>query len=198
MPTVFHQWPLPTLVALALVVASVVLVRRAVRRFRRLRRDLWAAMNAVARGWTFLPASPAIHARVWLPRSGRDVALVRRDVRRDLTGAARAVTAGRKAGRPVQMLDSVVRRLSAQAHALDVDLQVIGAEPDRRVRRQLLAAQEEPVRVLRRACAQIRRGVMLAGAATNEPLLGGLKDDLDDEMVTLGLRARVYRELAGR
>ncbi|MGZ6827875.1 MAG: hypothetical protein ACXVGH_13895, partial [Mycobacteriales bacterium] len=129
---------------------------------------------------------------------GRDVAVARRDLRAEVTGAKRAVAAGRQARRPVDGLDSIVRELRAQAHALDVDLSVIATEPDRGIRRQLLAAQQERIALVRRACGQVRRGVVLAGAATTAPLLRAVVDELNDEVLGLGLRARAYAELTRR
>jgi hypothetical protein len=115
-----------------------------------------------------------------------------------VTGAIRAVAAGRQAGRPVEALGSIARRLDEQARALDVDLAVIAAEPDPRSRSRLLAAQEDRVILLRRACAEVRRGVLLAGTATTAPLLASMVDELNDEVILLGLRARAYAELTHR
>jgi hypothetical protein len=122
---------------------------------------------------------------------------VRRDLITDVIGAQRAVAVGRDAGRPVHGLDSIVRRLSEQARALDVDLRVVAAEPDRGLRRRLLAGQAERVALLRHACGQVRQGVLLAGSATTAPLLGPLVEELDEELLALGLRAHAYRELVG-
>jgi hypothetical protein len=142
-------------------------------------------------------APARVKARAAVPGPGRDVAVVRRDVRAEVTGAERAVSTGRQAGRPVEGLGSIVRRLREQAHALDVDLAVIASEPDRRIRRQLLAAQGERVVLLRRACGEVRRGVLLAGSATTAPLLSSMMNELNDEVIALGLRARAYAELTG-
>ncbi|MCU1593754.1 MAG: hypothetical protein JWO12_1146 [Frankiales bacterium] len=144
-----------------------------------------------------LSAPMRVRARAAVPGPGREVAVVRRALRADVAGADRSVSTGRQAGRPVEGLGSIVRRLREQAHVLDVDLAVIASEPDRRVRQQLLRTQDGRVLLLRRACAEVRRGVLLAGSATTAPLLSSMVDDLNDEVIALGLRARAYAELTG-
>jgi hypothetical protein len=169
------------LVSALLVGTAVLTVRWA---WRRTRRAVSVAVSARTN-----------RVRAVVPGPGREVAALRRDLQADVAGAGRAVTAGRQAGRPVEALGGITRRLAEQARALDVDLAVIGAEPDRSARRQLLAAQQERVALLRRSCAQVRRGVLLAGSVTTAALLPSLVADLDDEVVLLGLRARAYAEL---
>jgi hypothetical protein len=127
----------------------------------------------------------------------REVATVRRDLLADLTGAKRAVAAGREAGRPMARLDSVVCRLTEQARQLDVDLLVVAAEPDPLERRGLLAAQADRVALFRRACGEVRRGVLLAGSTSTGPLLTSMGADLNDEIFALGLQAQAYQEPPG-
>lgn len=177
-------------VGLLLVGISVLTIRWA---WRRARRAVTRRLRAVGAGGS----NPA--GVVWLraasPGAGRAVAIVRRDLRRDVTGAVRAVDVGRRAGRPVEALGAIARRLDEQAKVLDVDLAVLAAEPDPRTRRRLLAAQEGRISLLRRACGEVRRGVLLAGTTTTAPLLASMVDDLNDEIILLGLRARAYAEL---
>ncbi len=163
--------------------------RRACRAVRRRRGLLLPAL---------LPAGARPWVRATLPGSTLDVATLRRELRDDLRGAASAVEAGRRARRPVDGLSAVLPRLVEQARALDLDLRVVASEPDRARRRQLLAVQADRVRVLRVACAEVRRGVLLAGSATPAPLLPQLMEDVEDEVTALGLRARAYEELAAR
>jgi hypothetical protein len=127
----------------------------------------------------------------------REVATVRRDLLADLTGAKRAVAAGREAGRPMARLDSVVCRLTEQARQLDVDLLVVAAEPDPLERRGLLAAQADRVALFRRVYGEVRRGVLLAGSTSTGPLLTSMGADLNDEIFALGLQAQAYQEPPG-
>jgi hypothetical protein len=138
-----------------------------------------------------------VAAQSRLPGSSRAAAAVRRDLDRDLRGAAQAVAAGLAAGRPVEPLRTITIRLRRTAADIDVDLAVIAAEPDPVVQRQLLAEQAERVASVRRACAQVRRGVLLAGSATTGPLLDQVVEELGDEIIRLGLWAQAHRELHG-
>ena len=144
-----------------------------------------------------LTASARIRAVAAVPGPARQAAVIRRDLRADLTGAQRAVSTGRRAGRPIQSLDSIMQGLHEHARDLDVDLALIASEPDRRTRQQLLAAQHERVQFLRQACRQVRRVVQLAGSAIPAPLLRSLIDELNDEVTALSLKARAYAELTG-
>jgi hypothetical protein len=144
-----------------------------------------------------LTSAARVRVQAVVPGAGREVAVVRHGLRTDIAGAHRAVSTGVQAGRPVEGLNGIVRRLREQARALDVDLAVIASEPDRRTRRQLLAAQSDRVTLLRCACAEVRRGVLVAGSATTAPPLHSMVDDLNEEITALGLRARAYAELSG-
>lgn len=155
------------------------------------------ALPAAVHGWARHPAA-AVHLWAVLPGPGRAIARVRRELALDVRGARRAVTAGRDAGRPVQGLQSVLARLTEQARALDVDLAVIGNEPDRLARQRLLGAQAERLTLLRRACAEVRRAVLLAGSVSTQGLLRSMENDLNDEVIALALRARAYVELTGQ
>lgn len=140
----------------------------------------------------------AVHLHAALPGPSGAIARVRRELARDVRGAGRAVTAGRAAHRPVEGLQSVLARLAEQARALDVDLAVIGNEPDRRARQRLLAGQAERLTLLRRACAEVRRAVLLSGSISTRELLRSMENDLNDEVIALALRARAYAELTDR
>lgn len=144
-----------------------------------------------------LTSAARVRGQAAVPGPGREVAVVRRDLRADIAGADRAVSTGGKAGRPVEGLDNIVRRLREQAWALDVDLALIASEPDRRTRRHLLAAQTDRVVLLRRACGEVRRGVLIAGSANTAPLLHSTVEELNEEVTALALRARAYAELSG-
>jgi len=212
MPHVLQVLVVLALLALASTAVAVLTVRWA---FRRARRALLARVTAVlgrgrqaasrpgpdpllaqaARLLTARTSATAAPIRACVPGPGREVALMRRDLAREVGGAARAVTAGWRDGRPVEGLASIVGRLSQQARSVDVDLAVAAAEPDRGARGALLAAQAERLVLIRRACMQVRRGVTLAGSATTAPLLDAVLEELDDEVVALGLRVDAYREL---
>jgi len=137
----------------------------------------------------------AVTIQAWLPGHNRAVATVRRDLHHDVSGAARAVAVGMQAGRPVQPLAAITARLQHSAADLDVDLAVIAADPDPARCRRMLVQQDDRVHALQRACEQVRTGVLLAGSATNGALLPALIDDLNDEVLRLGLWASARHEL---
>jgi hypothetical protein len=139
----------------------------------------------------------AVTVQAWLPGRSRAVAVVRRDLQRDLRASHRSVAVGLEAGRPVQPLAAIMGRLQSSVAALDVDLAVIAAEPNGSLRRQLLAEQGERIHGLRRAFEQVRRGVLLAGSVTSGPLFPVVVDDLNDEVIRLGLWAKAHHELHG-
>lgn len=145
-----------------------------------------------------LAPAPSLCLQAWLPGRSRAVAAVRRDLHRDVRSANQAVRSGLEAGRPVQSLAAIAARLQRSAVGLDTDLAVIAAEPDGAERSQLLRQQHERIETVRRACQQLRRGVLLAGSATTGPLLPTVVDDLNDEVIRLGLWAAAHRELNGR
>jgi hypothetical protein len=143
-------------------------------------------------------SATGVRVRACIPAPGRDVAVIRRDLRRDVQGAERAVVAGLQAHRPVEGLHLVMGRLADQARALDVDLTIIGNEPDRRARQYLLTAQDERLALLRKACGEVRRAVLLAGSISTMPLLQSMENDLNDEVIALALQTRAYAELSRR
>lgn len=145
-----------------------------------------------------LPGRGLVEVWAWLPGPARQVTAIRRDLRRDVAAAVRAVQAGRAAGRPVQELVPLTGRLRRAAAELDLDLSVIAAEPDGAGRGDLLAAERERIAVLRRSCSQLRRAVLLAGSATSGAQLPRLVDEVDDELVRLCLWAQAHAELLGR
>ena len=167
---------------------------------RRLGRTALARL-AVARrqpARLLLPGRGLVEIRAWLPGPARQVTAIRRDLGRDVAAAVRAVQAGRAAGRPVEELVPLTARLRRAAAELDLDLSVIAAEPDEIGREDLLAAERERIAVLRRSCSQLRRAVLLAGSATSGAQLPQLVDEVDDELVRLGLWAQAHAELLGR
>lgn len=206
---------LATLVPGALVITAVLLLTGAwllvlsLRRLRARLRDRVAAMLGHCVHSQVSAASPGKHPLVnvtrrqavtlqsWLPGRSHAVAGLRCDLHRDVRGATQAVAVGLEAGRPVQSLSAVANRLQRSAASIDVDLAIIAAEPDVSRRRDLLAEQHERIETVRRACEQVRRGVLLAGSATTGPLLPGVVDDLNDEVIRLGLWARAHHELQG-
>ena len=195
---------LGTLVLIALVVlASAWLLRRAVSRLRaRLRAAVGAAVDRRAEprvsSLRKVSRRQAVVVQSMLPGRARAVAALRRDLHRDVQGAAEAVAVGLEAGRPVQPLAAIASRLQRSAASIDVDLAIVGAEPDPRRRRALLDDQQARIETVRRACEQVRRGVLLAGSVTTGALLPGVVDDLNDEVIRLGLWAKAHHELQGR
>lgn len=170
---------------------------------RRLGRTALARLAAVKRptrqpARSLLPGRGLVEIRAWLPGPARQVTAIRRDLGRDVAAAVRAVQAGRTAGRPVEELVPLTARLRRAAAELDLDLSVIAAEPDAIGRGDLLAAERERIAVLRRSCSQLRRAVLLAGSATSGAQLPQLVDEVDDELVRLGLWAQAHAELLGR
>lgn len=131
-----------------------------------------------------------------MPGPGRAVAVLRRDLRRDVVGTEQAVQIGLAAGRPVHPLVGIVERLAQHAAALDVDLAVIATEPTASRRRRLLGAQRERVEVVHRALGQVRQGVLVSGVAVDEAVPAPVLADLDRELTTLRFRAEAYQELA--
>jgi len=209
------------LVALALSVTGALLVRRAVRRLRRtVRVRITAArsssalpvlsrrIGAQAEVWTSPPlqpradrrsaltVGPLLSARAWLPGPTRAVSQVRRDLHRDVTATSRALRAARKAGRPIQDLESSVAKLAGHARELQLDLWVIAAEPDRGVRAQMLPEHAARAEVIRHTCANVRAAVLSAGSTNNEPALRQIVDDINDAVSAIDLRARAYQELS--
>lgn len=184
---------------LAAVATAVVLCVWAVRRLRRgVRTRLATLRSAPLQRRPMAFGRGLVEVQAWLPGPARQVAAVRRDVRRDVAAAVRAVQAGRAAGRPVDELVPLTGRLRRAAANLDLDLSVIGSEPAAADRRELLAAEGQRIAVLGRSCGQVRRAVLLAGSATTGPLLPQLVDELDDQLVRLSLWAQAHAELSGR
>ncbi|MCW2599764.1 MAG: hypothetical protein JWM02_1593 [Frankiales bacterium] len=187
------------LTAAFLLLAFWLLVRGARRLRTRLSRRVFAVLGAHRRWSAPLPParSRVVTLQAWLPGRARPVAALRRDLHRDVHGAVRAVEVGLEAGRPVRPLAAIGTRLQRTAFDLDVDLAVIAAEPDLTRRRALLDEQADRIQALRHACAQVRRGVLLAGSATTGPLLPVVMGDINDEVVRLDLWAKAHRELQG-
>ena len=141
-------------------------------------------------------ATYVLQARCWLPTRTRRIDLVRLQLRQDIDAACGVVDAGLRAGRPVEQLQPACRHLRQAAVQVDLDLLVIGAEPDPVHREAMLGGLAERRRMLTEACAQLRHAVLLAGDPAADPLLAQTVDDLRDEMNLLRLRAEAYRELA--
>lgn len=210
-----------TLVPLALGVVGALFVRRAIRRVRRslLVRIAAARTNSPLSVWsgptggqpdawsapplqprpgqlTAAAAGPKLAARAWLPGPTRAVSVVRRDLHRDVAATSRALRAARKAGRPVHELESSVAMLAEHARQLQLDLQIIAAEPDREVRGQLLSAHAAHASLIRRTCANVRAAVLSDGSTYGEPALGQVVDSVNDALIRADLTARAYRELS--
>jgi hypothetical protein len=141
-------------------------------------------------------ATYLLHARCWLPTRTRRIDLLRVELRRDVDTACGAVDAGLRAGRPVEELRPACRYLRQAAAHVDLDLLVIGAEPDPVRREAMLGGLDERRRMISEACAQLRHAVLLTSDPAADPLLAQIVDDLRDEMNLLRLRAEAYRELA--
>lgn len=202
-----------TLLAVTAVVMGVGcwLLLRAARRVRtRVSRRVQTVRGGVVRQ-TGVPAPwagqvPALPTRraflssmsARLPGPKREVTQVRRDLQREMQGAAQAVHLGLRDGRPVAPLARLVGHLQRSATELDTDLAVVAADPDRTRQVGLVAEQRPRIDALLRACEQVRRGVLLAGSATSGPILPGILDELDDEVIRLGLWSQAHRELHGR
>jgi hypothetical protein len=137
-----------------------------------------------------------LQARCWLPTRTRRIDILRLDLRRDIDATCGVVDAGLRAGRPLEQLQPACRYLRQAAAQVDLDLLVIGAEPDPVHREGMLGDLAERRRMLTEACAQLRHAVLLAGDPAAGPLLAQTVDDLRDELNLLRLRAEAYRELA--
>lgn len=129
-------------------------------------------------------------------RPGDEVSRLRGDLRADVTGTLAMLGAAARAGRPVSSLSAIAGRLSGHARQLDVELALVGAEPDRSLQGDQLADVAGRAAELRAACAQVRAGVLAAGGASRTPL-AGLAEEIEHEVTGLRLRARAYQELAG-
>jgi hypothetical protein len=143
-------------------------------------------------------AVPPVWAESYFPGRGREVALLRRDLRRDVAATRRVIVAAGRGGRPVQELNRGFAELSAQAQVLDLDLQVIAAEPEAKARRLLLATPAERVGMIHRACAEVRGALLSGGSAAGEPGLRRIIGDLEDEIAGVVLQAQAYRDLSAR
>ncbi|GAC1610771.1 MAG: hypothetical protein NVS3B26_19420 [Mycobacteriales bacterium] len=139
-----------------------------------------------------------LRSRALLPGAQHDIDRLRQALRADVNGAVRAIRAGEQAGRPLLGLGTVAGRLEEQARALDVDLAVLAAEPDRDIRRTLLARHSDRVASLRHDCRQLRHGVVLAGGSTPASIPSAVTSELNDEIIALSLRAQAFQELSDR
>jgi len=211
------------LIALAGSVSVALLIRHALRRLQRAARTRIDAArsnrplsvasrpsNRQAAAWT-LPAfptsrdlvtartlGPALSARAHVPGAAGAIARLRRDLNRDVTATSHAMRAARRAGRPVDGLDSSLAALVQQARELQRDLRIIAAEPDRTVRAQMLVAHAARATLIQRACAQVRTALLEERSTPHESTLQRIVDDIDDAVTAVGLRMRAYRELSRR
>lgn len=151
------------------------------------------ASGLVGRG----PRRGLVEVRAWLPGPVGRVPALRRDLVRDVDAAARAVQAGAAAGRPVEVLVPLVRRLRRAAGELDLDLSVIGGELWSAERERLMAGEQPRLDAVHRSCRQVRRAVLLAGSAASGPTLHEVERELDEELVRLGLWSQAHAELLG-
>jgi hypothetical protein len=191
-----------TVIALgAMTLLTVVVIRRVVRarrpRFARIldwppATDLPPRQRSTFAG---IASRGLLPLRAVLPGPTRSIAALRWELTRDADAATRAVAAGIAAGRPVEQLHGATRRVVGVARETCLDLAVIGSEPDRAVRDALMIEQTDRIQALRRACAQIRRGVLLAGGTSTATLPRHLLDELDEEIDRLRLCAEAYHHL---
>ncbi|MCW2524012.1 MAG: hypothetical protein JWO63_2347 [Frankiales bacterium] len=199
------------LVAVGCVIVAL-LIRRATRRLRRAAWALLAWRRPTDRrlgGWKLSPLAvgdflaaraqgPAMTTRALLPGAAGTVWRVRRDLRREVTAAAQALRLSRRAGRPVDGLDGSVAALARQAQDLDLDLRLIAAEPDRRVRARMLAGHAARAKLIQRTCAQVRTALLAEGSASNETTLQRVVEEAGDAVSAAQSRARAYRDLSRR
>ncbi|GAC1445440.1 MAG: hypothetical protein NVSMB55_26570 [Mycobacteriales bacterium] len=141
-------------------------------------------------------SSGRLRTRALLPGATHEIDRLRYRLLTDVRGTVKAIRLGEQTGRPLVGLGSIAARLEGQAHALDTDLAVIAAEPDRVIRQTLLAAQQDRVTGLRHSCRQLRHGVLLAGHSTSASVRSVLTDELNEEVLALHLRAQAFRELS--
>ena len=201
-------------------VGVALVIRRAVRRLRRAVRARIGAARTMSVGSrpadrhvgaenlaplrvaadlvAFRAQGPALSTRAYLPGPVGAVCRVRRDLHREVASTSRVVRAARRAGRPADELDSCVAELVGQAKQLDLDLQIIAAEPDRSVRAQTLSAHTARAMVIQRTCAQVRSSVLAQGSGSNHSTLQRIVEDVDDAVTAADLRVQAYRELSGR
>jgi hypothetical protein len=220
MRTLAELMLISVLVVLGVSAIAAVLIRRAVRRLRRnpfvrvaheagQRLRSYAAYRPVGDGRSprrlappgyggEVVAASVLLARSWLPGPAADVTRVRLALQRDVTATWRSVRAARSAGRPVHEFERRMTTLAAHAEALQVDLQIIAAEPDSSAKARLLVAPLERADLIRHGCAQIRAGLLEHGSAATEPALHRLVDDINEAATGARLRASAFEELSRR
>jgi hypothetical protein len=137
-----------------------------------------------------------LQARCLLPIRTRRIDILRLELRQDVDATCGVVDAGLRAGRPVEQLQPACRYLRQAAAQVELDLLVVGGEPDPVHREAMLGGLAERRLMVTEVCAQLRHAVLLAGDPAAGPLLAQTVDDLRDEMNLLRLRAEAYRELA--
>lgn len=213
-----------TLVAALLAVVSGVggalLIRHVVRRLGRVARARIGAARTASAGYrpadrpvgpgnrspfrgaagliTARAQGPALSISAYLPGAAGAVYQVRRDLHRDVTTTSRVVRSARRAGRPVDGLETSVAALARQAQELQLDLRIIAAEPDRDVQARTLAAHTARAALIQRTCAQVRTAVLAQGSGSNESTLQRTVEDVDDAVTAADLRVRAYQELSRR
>lgn len=134
-------------------------------------------------------------ARAAIPGPVQPVYALRDRVRRELTSALGALSAARAAGRPVTSLTASTTRLENAARQLDLDLAIIAGEPDPQVRAGMLAEQAKRIETFAHACAQLRRGAVLAGGTDTDGALDSAARELSEEIDRLRFRAEAYQDL---
>lgn len=134
--------------------------------------------------------------RAVVPWPDRHVAAARRALVLEVRGAAGSVAAGLEEGRSVDGLQRVMARLTEQAQALERDLALISANPDRQTRQRLLDHEQPRLQMVQRACLDVRRAVLLSGSLAAVPLLRRMENDLNDQVIALALRARTHTQLS--
>lgn len=192
---------LEVLIASALVTVGLVaagswlMLRWARRTVRSLVRRLPVALpvgREPARGLTDRLVASRVTVRAVVVRD--ELSRVRSALRTEVTATVRGVVAAERAGRPVGQLPALARRVREHARAVDVDLALVAAEPDRQVRMQLLQGQATRLAELRHACAQLRAGTAASGGAVSSPMTD-LAADLEHEVTGRRLFAQAHTEL---
>lgn len=132
------------------------LIRRALRAARRRIAATGDRAMLVARAYGVGPAS--------------QVARVRRDMARALTGVRRALAAAQLVQTPVGDVPSLLARLELAAHAVDGELRVLEAQPDRAGDDVRLDGPRSRAQVIIASAAQLGDGLLHAAGQHAEEL----------------------------
>jgi len=136
--------------------ALLLLIRRAVRAARRKIAGTGDRAVLVARAYGVGPAA--------------QVARMRREMARALTGARRALAAARVVQSPVGDVPSLLARLELAAHAVDGELRVLEAQRDRAGTEARLAGPRSRAQVVIASAAHLADGLLHAAGQHTEEL----------------------------